>query len=289
MKPFIVVILISCVTNALSGQEPPRAILQKAIKAHGGEKNLSRTLKGYVRGKSVFERSGNKMRMEWDETFELPEKIRQKVEGQDKDGPFTLQYAVVNGKGWIQFNKEKIKDYDGKMLPLEKCWNAVLALLPRLLGGEFELSPLPDANLNGAKAVGILVEGEHADWELYFDAITGLLVKWKGTSQLPGLEGKEIEAETFLKNYRDVDGIKFPMAIVAYRDGKKTIDMEILEIKFLDQIDPKTWARPRKSPIVPLVIAGLLFLGIIIGIWIMGRQKKTKSEMDIQPIEPPSN
>jgi len=106
---------------------------------------------------------------------------------------------------------------------------------------------------------------------------------------LPGLEGKEIEAETFLKNYRDVDGIKFPMAMVAYRDGKKTIDMEILEIKFLDQIDPKTWSKPRKSPVLPLVIAGLLFLGIIIGIWMMGRQKKTKSGENIPAIEPPSN
>ncbi len=287
MKLFIVIILVSCMTNPLLCQEP-RAILQKAIKAHGGEKNLARTLTGIIKGKMIFETPQDKYQVEWQETFALPGKIKRIIEDKGNGRPFTMDYAVVDGKGWIRTNGE-MKDYEGKAVRLERCWNAVLALLPRLLAEEFELSPLPDANVNGAKAVGILVQGEHRDRELYFDAITGLLVKSKGTSQLPGLEGKEIEAETFLKNYRDVDGIKFPMAMVAYRDGKKTIDMEILEIKFLDQIDPKTWSKPRKSPVLPLVIAGLLFLGIIIGIWMMGRQKKTKSGENIPAIEPPSN
>jgi hypothetical protein len=50
--------------------------------------------------------------------------------------------------------------------------------------------------------------------------------------------------EVFYSNYGDVDGVKFPMKILITRDGKPYVEAENSDVKAVDKLDEKLFAKP---------------------------------------------
>jgi hypothetical protein len=80
------------------------------------------------------------------------------------------------------------------------------------------------------------------DVNLYFDKVTGLLVKTERRAL--GLNQEEIALETFFTDYKEVDGVKYPMTLVLHHDGKPYMKQAVTEVRFEDQIDDSDFARP---------------------------------------------
>ena len=119
----------------------------------------------------------------------------------------------------------------------------VQTLVPLLKDKAYTLNALGEIKIHDRPAVGIRVTSKgHKDVNLYFDKATGLLTK----SERRALNDNKMEVseETFYGDYKDVDGVKVPMKVVVHHDGKKYVEMEITEQRFLDQLDDSEFARP---------------------------------------------
>jgi hypothetical protein len=112
-----------------------------------------------------------------------------------------------------------------------------------MLGEGYELSSGPRKKINGRETMVVRVKGEQAAAEMYFDAATGLLAGSKRTMQLP-LGNREVEGDVTYADYKDVDGIKYPMKVTSTAGGNLKVEVRVAEVQFLDRIDPATFAQP---------------------------------------------
>src|SRR5438128_1180847 len=137
-----VVLGFSALVLHVRADDAPRDIVKDAIQVHGGKERLARTLTGTLRANGKLTLAPDfESAVSWEETFELPRRYWRKIRGDFKGEPFTMEYAVTEGKGWIRQNGSEVKDYNGKALTLEECWNATLALLPGLMDDGIKLEP----------------------------------------------------------------------------------------------------------------------------------------------------
>jgi hypothetical protein len=108
----------------------------------------------------------------------------------------------------------------------------------------FDLSALPEIQVEGKAAVGVRVRSRgHKDINLYFDKKTYLLVKVQRRMD-DQISPEEVNEERFLTEYQDVQGIKTPKKCVVFRDGKKYLDMEVVEAKYLEKVDDREFVKP---------------------------------------------
>jgi hypothetical protein len=92
--------------------------------------------------------------------------------------------------------------------------------------------------------VGVRVSSKgHKDINLFFDKNSGLLVKVEyRTFDLNSKQ--EINEERIITEYQNKDGLKVAKKAIVNRDGKKYIEAEVLEVKYLDDIDDTQFSKP---------------------------------------------
>jgi hypothetical protein len=231
--------LALCASAGVQADDEAKAIIAKAIQAHGGEAKVSRPayslkLKGtFFAGDQVVSHSG---------VIQSQGANRSRIE--IHAAGFDTISVVDGDKGWIR--------EDGKTRPmtaeelaeakedLHTDWVTSLAPLP---GKEFTLARLEPAKVSDRPAVGIRVSHKgFRDVDLYFDKETGLLVKKR--IKRPGPEGKDVENETVYSGVKDFGGVKSWTRFVTYLDGQKRHEAEITEARFLERLPADTFARP---------------------------------------------
>ena len=113
----------------------------------------------------------------------------------------------------------------------------VVRLLPLLKDKGFELSPIGEVQVAGKPAVGVRVSKKGAkDVSLFFDKTSGLMVKVEHRAT-DANSGQEVAEERIVLEYQQVAGAPAAKKVLMNRDGKKFMEVEILEIKFPDTID----------------------------------------------------
>ena len=151
--------------------------------------------------------------------------------------------TVFDGKqGWLNVNGE-VKDADGKILDAMKEASTCFRVGRLIFKDKEKLSLLGEA-VNGKPVIGVRVSSEgHRDVNLYFDKETGLPAKVEQrvhdfqTSQ-------DVNEERIIKSYMEVDGLKVPKKVVVNRDGKKFMEVEVLETKMLESVDKGEFVKP---------------------------------------------
>jgi hypothetical protein len=222
-----------------------RAIIDKAITAHGGEANLARFPAQTLKGTGKYYGMGEAI----DYTVEIA--------SQSKRFRFSLDMtvmnfdlkviAVVNGdKGW-----EKVND-DVKEMPADELAEhkdtmhsqAVVRLLP-LKDKDYKLSALGDVKVGDHPAVGVRVSRKgRRDVNLYFDKARGHLVKSEYLIKDIKGGGKEMTQTNLYYDYQEFQGTRHPTRLVIERDGKKFTDTHLTEIQLLEKLDDSTFDRP---------------------------------------------
>jgi len=251
MRQFIGVVLVTVFASALAGSawagddKDTKAILDKAIKALGGEKKLGavKAVTWKSKGKITF--GGNDNEFTSQSTVQGKDQFRSEFEG-DFGGNKIQGVTILNGdKGWRKFMDNKMElDKDGlanekRNLSLQIIPSTVLPLKQK----EFKVEAAGEEKVGDKTAVAIKVTGpDGKDFKLYFDKESGLPVKL--IAKVVGFDGQEFTQETTLGGYKDFDGIKKATKIENKRDGEKFVEVEITEFKILDKVDPKTFAEP---------------------------------------------
>ena len=232
-----------CGTAALGhagDREDALALVDQAIKAHGGADALAKAHSAVRDGEGVMYQAGKEVAFTDEMTWNLPDQWRDAVTIQ-KSVRFTI--AVNGAKAWqavagasSEVGAERLKELR------EEIYILWLETLTPLQQDGFDLAPLPEIKVNSQPAVGVRVSSKgHADAKLYFDTHTHLLVKVARTSEEAGLK---LDKEYLLSDHKDFDGVKLPTRVLEILDGKKASDLTSASYKFLAKPDEAAFAKP---------------------------------------------
>jgi hypothetical protein len=229
-----------CAASPAQEASEPRALIDKAIRAMGGEANLTK-FKGMTwKEKGTFYGMGEGVPYSGSYALELPNRFRMEI-----DNAFII---VLDGdQGWVESNGQ-VRDMGKEQLDAQKeaqyaRW--VASLLP-LKDQAFSLKALPDTKVGERSAAGVVVSHKgHRDVTLYFDKETGRLIRIEHRERAGDQGGKEVSAETGYQDYKEFQGVQCPTKVVIKRDGKPFVDAEAIEIKLMEKVDPVKFAKPK--------------------------------------------
>jgi hypothetical protein len=226
--------------------EATRAVIQKAIKAHGGEGLLGKFKAGRMKTRGKIEVGEASLPFSQDILYQLPGQFKELLE-LEANGQKVAVATVFNGeKGWIEV-EGKLQDIDDKLqAELREAGHLMQLsrLTPLLQEARFKLSPVGEVKVQDRPAIGVRVECKgFRDVNLYFDKESGLLAKTERRA-LSGITMEEVTEERIVAEYRKVEGMQSPHKVVVRHDGKKFMEADVVEVKPLEQVDPKTFTRP---------------------------------------------
>ena len=217
-----------------------RTIIEKAIKAAGGEAKLAKLKSSTWKEKGIYYGMGEdgfpytaNYAIQWPNQFRL-----------EVEGVFTI---VLNGeKGWNRMgDTTKEMGKDELALQLHNHRAGWITSLTPLADKEFHMKTIGEAKVGKQVAQGVQVSRKgYPDVKLYFAKDTGLLVKSEHRSKAAEQEFKEVNQATYFSDFRDVDGAKIPHKRVMKRDDKLYIEAEVSDMKVAEKLDAKLFAMP---------------------------------------------
>jgi len=215
-----------------------RAIIDRAIKAAGGEAKMEKFKAQTWKEKGTFHGEGKPLPYTSVCAMQFPDQFRMEIVGF-----FTM---VVNGdKGWTK-EKGKTAEMNQAQLANQKdsMYGGWVASLQPLKDKAYTLSSLGESKI-GKPVVGVKVAHKgHSDVFLYFDKGTGLLFKMEQTVRPDDPKGKPMKQEMFASDYKDVEGVKVPGKIVLRQDGKPFVEAETFDLKPVGKLDNKMFEKP---------------------------------------------
>jgi hypothetical protein len=222
------------------------AVLDKAIKALGGEEKLSKVKMATWKTKGTISFGGNDNEVTSQWTVQGLDHVRQEFEGSFGGNTFKGVTVLAGDKGWRDFGGERM-EMDKDAVANEKRV-VYLTLVPvtilPLKSKEFKVEAIADDSAGGKPAAGIKATGpDGKEFNLYFDKESGLPVKM--VAKVNGFMGDEFTQETTFSDYQEMAGIKKATKILHKRNGEKFMEFQVSEFKILDDVDAKTFAQPQ--------------------------------------------
>ena len=233
--------LIAC-GSAKCDEQAAKPILDKAIKAMGGEERLSKIKAFTVKGKGTVVVDGDDVPFTFQTTAKGIDQYRSTFEITAGGEKFTGGIVLDGDKGWRKQN-DQVEKLEGKELDDEKrkAYIDVVPILLTLLKGKgFQLdSAEEDKTTTGIRAKG----PEGKDFMIRFDKESGLPVRLSG--EVVDDEGDEFTEEVSFEDYREFGGIKVATRSSIKKDGERYIEVEQMEFKAIDEVNPDTFAEPK--------------------------------------------
>jgi hypothetical protein len=229
------------------GQGDVKAILEKAVRAHGGADKINR-------GKGVLTKAKGKIEVPGIGATEFTQEITVTYTGKFKEamqvevnGQKINVVTVFDGKnGWVSANG-KTQDANGDILESlkEGAYAMKIARLTDLIpDSSIQLSALGESKVEDRPALGVKLAGKgHRDIELYFDKESGLLVKVHTRKKNP-TTGQEVDEERIIKAYQEIDGQKTAKTVLVKHNGKTFLEAEVTAVKYPDDIDDNEFEKP---------------------------------------------
>jgi hypothetical protein len=220
-------------------KDDARSVVDQAIKAAGGADNLAKQATTTWTETGKYYGMGDGVPFTGKYAMAGPDRFRMEIENF-----FTLIY---NGeKGWIKAGGDT-----KEMTPEEHATQkhdhqaGWIAHLVPLKDKAFTLTALGESKVDNNPAVAVKVTRKgYPEVKLYFDKKTHLLVKSTWRTKAPEMQYKEVDAEMYYSNYKEVQGAKVPMKLVMKRDGKVFVEAEVQDMKVVDKLDSSLFDRP---------------------------------------------
>jgi hypothetical protein len=226
-------------------QETPRALIERAIQAHGGQARLARARADRVKLKGTLLVGGNRVPFVSETTVQLPGQFKSVVQLSGGGQTHTVVHllngqqarVILDGQG------QELTSVSREQLRQALSLDQAIRLVPLLSDPSFRVALLGETAVSGRPALGLLVTvGGQRELRLYFDKATALLVKSEHLQDGP--EGKKVRQEAFYGDFRDVEGVRRPGKVIAFRDGARIMEAELVDVKYFERIDPAEFTRP---------------------------------------------
>jgi hypothetical protein len=225
--------------------EKPAAVIQRAIRAHGGEANLKRLKAAHTKADGIIA-MGAGVPFTQEAFYELPGRLKE-IQVLETNGQKRVVTIVVDGdRGWLNTN--------GQTVPLgatvlEELREAIhLIQVNRLVSlvedRRFRLSNVQETQVEGVPAYNLRVSAAgHRDVDLYFSKETGLLIKVERRMRDLGSMKEFAEARMY-SEFLDANGIRIPRKTVVFRDGKEFMRAQVAEVSFLENLEQRVFSKP---------------------------------------------
>lgn len=222
--------------------DDPKAIVEKAIKAHGGAAALDKYKAHRVQFAGTVTAMGMELEMKGQLLAVWPDKIKVKATLSVGGQEVPLE-QIINGKSFrmsiggnvIPIPDEQVED------GLASAYAASLGRLTPLLTADYTLKSAAAATVDGKKAIGVLVtRKDRPDVTMHFDADTGRHVQTtrKGLAE----DGSEVDRVTVHSDYRLVDGLQVSHKETVTVGGKKSTELTTEKYEPLDKLDASEFA-----------------------------------------------
>jgi hypothetical protein len=252
MRRFLGAVVVTALILSAGGRaraedaKDTKAILDKAIKALGGEEKLGKVKAATWKSKGTITFGDNENAFTSEATLQGLDHLRQSFEGEFGGNKIMGVTVLAGDKGWRKFG-DMGGEMDKDALANEKR-SVYLQVIPMtivpLKEKDFKVEAAAEEKVDGKPAVGLKITGpDKKDFTLYFDKESGLPVKMV-VPKVTGFMGEEFTQETTFSDYKDFQGIKKATKVVNKRDGKDFLKVEITDFKVLDKVDPKTFNEP---------------------------------------------
>jgi hypothetical protein len=250
MKRFFSFVLAAVVVcgvadSARADEAEVKAILDKAVKALGGEAKLSKLEAFSTKSKGTITFNGNDSQITTEATVAGLDRFRSEFEG-EFGGNKIKGVLVLNGdKAWRKFG-DNAMELDAGAITNEKR-TVYLQVIPGtilpLRTKAFKVETAGEETVAGKPAVVLKVTGpEGKEFKLSFDKESGLPAKLQAT--VPGFQGAEFNQETIYGDFTDYNGIKRAKRVESKRDGEPFAKLEVIEFKVIEKVDPGVFAKP---------------------------------------------
>jgi hypothetical protein len=187
-------------------EETPQAVIEKAVKALGGEDLLARQTAVLVKLRGNFHFAANQTAPFTGEVLTQPNgDFKYTLDLAIGGAPMGFTMVLTGDKGWRNFSG-MIEDLDPASLAEMKRsrhYDRVTSLLPLLKDKSFTLAALAEIKVLDVPAVGVKVASKgQPDIHLYFDKASGLLIK-TAYRYKQGPTEKEMLQESTYSDYRE--------------------------------------------------------------------------------------
>jgi hypothetical protein len=222
-----------------------RKIIEKAVKAHGGQEKLDKLPGIVVKFKGTFHGMGEGIAMSGEISTQGPDKVRVDVEVEAGGQKIPIVNVLAGDKGWNKIAKDTTEMGKDEVAEAnEQAFAGWVATLAPLKDKQFKLATIGESEIEKEPALGVKVSSKgHRDVDLYFSKKTGLLVKWETIVKEEGT-GKEVTQEAFVSEYKEVQGTKQAYKFVIKQSGKLFMEGEASEIQLSEKLDASLFEKP---------------------------------------------
>jgi len=219
-----------------------KSIIDKAIKALGGEEKLAKVAAYSWKSEGTVNFNGNENDISTQVTVKGLDHFRREFGNDNFNGIVVL----AGDKGWRKVG-DNSGELEGDALANEKR-GVYLQVIPitivPLKDKGFKCETGGEEKVGDKPAVILKITGpDGKDFTLYLDKESGLPVKQ--VAKVLGFQGQEYTAESTFEDYKDFDGIKKATKIEVKRDGEPFQKMKLTEFKVLDKVDSDTFTEPK--------------------------------------------
>lgn len=232
-------VLLIGTTPVAAAEEQARAIVTRAIEAHGGEKALLRAQTRAQDAVGTQFQQGKKVPFTSATILSLPDRFR--VTGTlDRRIRFVL--TVSGDRGWElaggsarPLGKERLQELRDEA---RMWWLATLVPLTR---PGFTLTVLPEARVQDRPTQVLRVSARgQKDCKLFFDKASGLLVRIERRATEAGAEG---DRACDLGDHQSFDGAQLPTREKHWINGKPFLELN-LKYRLLSRVEDRTFGKP---------------------------------------------
>jgi hypothetical protein len=221
-----------------------RALLAKALQAHGGAAELAKWPALTTKIKGTLHTMGQAMPFSGEFAIQGASQHKFDVEAELAGLKIRIVHVLNGDKAWDKVGDDT-EENDAEQLAeaKEEAYAGWVATLVPLQEKAFTLAGVGEIQIAKRPALGIRVSRkDHRDVNLYFDKETGLLVKTETRVKDEG--DQEVTEETFLSDYKDVQGTRQAMKIVIHYDGKPYLEGELSDYRLAQRLDESVFAKP---------------------------------------------
>lgn len=239
---FTAAIVVFSATIA-QAQSEPRAIVEKAIEAHGGAAVLDKFVAGRAKSKGTIVLQNMDFPFTSSRVYQTPGRMRTTFElvAANLGRPVT---CIINGDRVASFAGGMAQEMPRSQVDELKTAVYVqnlVRLTPLLKDAKYRLAAAGEKSIDGQSAVGIAVTSDgHKEVRLFFDKQTGLLIALERLGH--NAQGRAVDQSEFYSGYREASGLKYPTKTLVKQGGKKYLESEITEFKPLEKVDLKEFS-----------------------------------------------
>jgi hypothetical protein len=228
----------------LKVDDDAKSVISKVLKTHAGEKAFSRWSCGYLKYKT----KGGVVPAEFGEvivedTFQLPGHFKRVTRMVVRGNELRTTYVVNHGKGWTKKGNSPAEPIENNFTEKTEHPFAGYSNLAFLTEADVQLTKLRTGKIAGKQTIGIRARSELGEVDCYFGSQTGVLLKFRKSVPGPDPDTPSV-METFLDDYKDVQGTQVPMRIKVAQDGSPILDVTLIDVRFANKFKESVFAKP---------------------------------------------